>query len=63
MGISLFEDNMNCETILSDKCASNWLKEAVRAQGSRDPVDSVADAEAFLAAMKDRWARAHGATG
>ncbi len=45
---------MTVNEILSDPCASNWLKDAVRAALKRDPVDAVNDAEALVEVLSDR---------
>ena len=43
--------------VLSDPCASFWLKQALRSALTRDPVDAANDAEVLLCLLDD-WARA-----
>lgn len=39
---------MTPEEVLSDPCASNWLKQALKSSLSRDPVDNLNDCEFLL---------------
>ena len=43
--------------VLSDPCASLWLKQALRSALNRDPVDAANDAEVLLRLLDD-WSRA-----
>ncbi len=45
---------MNPEQILSDPCASKWLKNALREALGRDPVDAANDAEILAGILADR---------
>lgn len=42
------------EQILSDPCASTWLKQSLKAALGRDPVDAANDAEVLARVLSDR---------
>lgn len=46
--------------ILTDPCASYWLKDAVRALERRDPVDAFLDATRLLECFRARLEALHG---
>ncbi|WP_199041229.1 MULTISPECIES: hypothetical protein [unclassified Dyella] len=46
--------NPTIESVLADPGASNWLKDALRAAITRDPVDAANDASTLKNILEDR---------
>jgi hypothetical protein len=46
----------SCEDILSDPCASFWIKSALRCALDRDPVDALNDAELLVRVLQENIA-------
>jgi len=45
-----------CGAILSDPCASFWIKNALRSALERDPVDALNDAELLVNVLQENLA-------
>ncbi|ANJ76581.1 hypothetical protein PQH03_28655 [Ralstonia insidiosa] len=55
--------DMKVQQVLNDPSTSDWLKNALRAQLERDPVDAANDADVLAEIFRSKLAEVFGTTG